>query len=60
MRRGLRAILGSFSAVISRARSKGGGTNLDDVHGKRVKEFVSDEHGKDVVAVGDLVEGVVP
>ena len=35
-------------------------TNLDDVHGERVKEFVCDEHGEAVVAARNLVEGVVP
>lgn len=30
------------------------------MYGKGVKEFVCDEHGEEVVAVGDLVEGVVP
>ena len=35
-------------------------TDLDDVHGERVKEFVCDEHGETVVATRNLVEGVVP
>ena len=30
------------------------------MHGEGVKEFVGDEHGEAVVAVGDLVEGVMP
>ena len=37
-----------------------GTTHLDDVYGEGVKELVGDEHGEEVVAVGDLVEGVVP
>jgi hypothetical protein len=36
------------------------GTDLDDVHGKCVKEFVCDEHGEAVVAPRNLVERVVP
>ena len=35
-------------------------TDLDDMHGERVKELVCDEHGEAVVAAGHLVEGVVP
>ena len=35
-------------------------TDLNDVHGERVKEFVCDEHGETVVATRNLVEGVVP
>ena len=30
------------------------------MHGERVKEFVCDEHGEAVVALGNLVKGVVP
>ena len=43
-----------------RQRACVGQTDLDDVHGERVEEFVCDEHGEAVVPVGDLVEGVVP